>query len=285
MKAIPEEHVQALVDMGFTSSEAEVYLFLLTDSPASGYRIAKAIGRPAAQTYRALEALARKGAVLIAEDKTREWRAVPVERCLANLDRGFQDRRRRAASALRRLPQPADDERVYRLTSRDQVLEQCRTMMSKARQVVLLDLFPLPFQELREDVEALGNKGLALALQLYEKIDMPGATLNVIPADAHGILNRWPGQGINLVVDGREYLSALLTRDGRGVQVAFWSANRYLAAMQHNGLSCEISLSLLVGKVRKGTAVSDLGKTLDLFEPFLLTKSPAMDAINLPEQE
>lgn len=271
--------------MGFTAAEAESYLFLLGESPASGYRIAQAVGRPAAQTYRTLEALARKGAVLIAEGKTREWRAVPVEHCLDNLERGFQDRRRRTARALRRLPRPADDQRVYRLTTRDQVHEQCRIMMSRARKMVLLDIFPRPFQDLREDVEALGKKNLALAIKLYEEVDVPGATLKVIPADAKEVRRRWLGQGINLVVDGREFLSALLTRDGRNVHVAFWSTNSYLAAVHHNGLSCEISLSLLIAGVRQGCATSELGTVIDRCEPFFLTNSPAMDAITVPEPE
>ena len=44
---IPEE-VQALVDLGFTVMEAHIYVFLLSESPATGYRISRAIGKPVA---------------------------------------------------------------------------------------------------------------------------------------------------------------------------------------------------------------------------------------------
>ena len=87
------------------------------------------------------------------------------------------------------------------------------------------------------------------------------------------------------MVDGREFLSALLTRDGRSVHVAFWSTNSYLSAAQHNGLSCEIALSLLIAGVRQGRPSSDLGIVIDRCKPFFLTNSPAMDAITLPEFE
>jgi len=48
---------ELLVPFGFTNLESEIYVFLLGESPATGYRIAQAIGKPAANTYKAIESL------------------------------------------------------------------------------------------------------------------------------------------------------------------------------------------------------------------------------------
>jgi hypothetical protein len=53
-----DKSVQALQDPGFTGLEAQVYVFLLRHAPATGYRISHAIGKPTANTYKALAELA-----------------------------------------------------------------------------------------------------------------------------------------------------------------------------------------------------------------------------------
>ena len=58
---------QALVNMGFTALEAEIYTFIVGEPGVTGYRVAQAIGKPAANTYKSLESLGRKGALVFTE--------------------------------------------------------------------------------------------------------------------------------------------------------------------------------------------------------------------------
>ena len=60
-----KDAAKLLVEFGFTDLEAEIYLFLLGSSPTTGYRVAKGIRKPAANTYKALQTLATKGAILV----------------------------------------------------------------------------------------------------------------------------------------------------------------------------------------------------------------------------
>src|SRR5438105_11642808 len=126
---IPNEGVESLVALGFTALEAEVYIYLLGASPATGYRVAQAIGKPIANTYKAIEALESKGAVIVEHSANRLCRAIPAEELLGQLERRFRDRRSKAARALSELPGSADDDRVYQLRSRDQVYERARSML------------------------------------------------------------------------------------------------------------------------------------------------------------
>jgi len=70
------DSVKALADLGFTNLEAEIYAFLLQESPATGYRIAQAIGKPAANTYKAIQSLEQKGAVIVEAGSSRMCRAI-----------------------------------------------------------------------------------------------------------------------------------------------------------------------------------------------------------------
>ena len=49
--------IDALRELGFTELESRIYIFLLEESPATGYRIAQAIEKPVANTYKAIELL------------------------------------------------------------------------------------------------------------------------------------------------------------------------------------------------------------------------------------
>src|SRR5579872_3418738 len=116
-----EESVQALAALGFTQLEAEVYVFLLGEAPATGYRVAQAIGRLPANTYKALESLQNKGAVIIDEGASRLCRAIPSAELLDLLKRRFAEQEARATRALSEIAPVSHDDRIYQLRSYDQV--------------------------------------------------------------------------------------------------------------------------------------------------------------------
>jgi len=90
----------ALTHFGFTALEAEIYAYLLTDSPVSGYRIAQAIHKPAANTYKALQTLEFKGAVFAEDGTTKQYVPIPKAELLARVTRDFERRRRALVEAL-----------------------------------------------------------------------------------------------------------------------------------------------------------------------------------------
>jgi sugar-specific transcriptional regulator TrmB len=88
------ESAHALTYFGFTALEAEIYAFLLTESPASGYRIAQAIHKPAANTYKALQTLEYKGAVASEDGTTKLFAPTPKAELISRLTRDFERRRK-----------------------------------------------------------------------------------------------------------------------------------------------------------------------------------------------
>src|SRR5690349_17339697 len=115
--------LDSLVSLGFTPLEAEVYVCLVEDSPATGYRIAQTVGRPVAGVYKTIESLANKGSVVLDEGESRQCRAVPPAELLARLEREFLAEKSRAAAGLAKLKPPPDDDRVYQLRTVAQVEE------------------------------------------------------------------------------------------------------------------------------------------------------------------
>ncbi len=260
-----EESIRSLIALGFTELEAEVYTFLLQESPVTGYRVAQAIGKPAANTYKAIETLHTKGAVIVDKGANRLCRAVPVEELLDQLERTFCERRAQAAGALASLHGSADDDdRIYQLQSREQLFARCRIMLNRARKMVVLDIFPLPLEELRQDIEKAAARGVEVALRAYQPVEVAGVDV-AVTSRGQAIMDRYPGQWIIMIVDGREQMLAFLTPDGKGVHQAIWSSSSFLSWVLHSAVSCETALAGIARKLDEGTTVEALQEDLARF--------------------
>jgi hypothetical protein len=241
----------ALTSFGFTELEADVYVFLLRESPATGYRVARAIGKPVANTYKAVESLQHKGAVVVDDGGSRLCRAVPAGELLSRLERSFRKRKKAAARALASLKAAAGDDRVYQLRSVEQVYARCHQMLEECRQVAVLDLFPVPLGELRPALQRAARRGVRVAVKAYQPAEVPGVDVVVGPTGP-AVLGKWPGQWLNAVVDGRQYLVALLSADGAELFQAVWSGSPYLSWVYHSAVAAELVLAAVHRHVQAG---------------------------------
>ena len=233
---------QALTFLGFSEIEALIYCFLLQESPATGYRVSHAIGKPTANTYKAIAALALRGAIIIDDSENRLCRAVPPGELLERLGREFDGFKKTAADALAKIKQAPGDDRVYYLSSVEQVLERARTMLADAKQVALLDLFPKCTPALRGDLEAAARRGVKIAVRCYEPTSIKGVSVVVAPSSER-VLGIWPGQQVSIGVDADQFLHALLSQDVSGVHQALWSSSTLMSCLQYNALFNEIMLT------------------------------------------
>ena len=230
---------KALQGLGFSEIEALVYAFLVGRDSATGYRISHGIGKPTANTYKAVASLARQGAVQAEEGGSGLVRAVPPEELLAGLERRARERREAARAALAERGADVADERVYSLRSPDQVFERARAMLGRAREIVLADLFPGPLEALAGDLSSAAARGVKVVVKVYSRFDVPGVA-EVPEADAARALAGWPGQQLTLAVDAEEHLLALLDGSLGRVHQAVWSRSPFLSCLHHNRVAMEL---------------------------------------------
>jgi sugar-specific transcriptional regulator TrmB len=234
----------ALSALGFSEIEALAYCFLLKESPATAYRVSHGIGKPTANTYKAIASLAAQGAITLDDGESKEYRAVPPEELLARLESGFRGRKQAAADALKGLHQDDADDRVYRLVTVDQVFERARAMLARAEEIVLVDAFMGPLEGIEAAVKAAVKRKVKVVIQGYDDRTVPGAVMlrnNRTPE----VISHWPGQHFTLVADAREHLLALFSQDLSAVHQAVWSHSAFLSCMHHNHLACDFTLTAL----------------------------------------
>jgi sugar-specific transcriptional regulator TrmB len=249
-----QTNLKSLVELGLTALESEVYAYLVANSPASGYKVAKGIAKPAANVYKAIESLQAKGALLVEDSQTRMCRAVPAAELLAGLERRFKDLRTQAEVELGRLQASPSDQRVYQLQTTEQVMTRFGHVLAGCERVAMLDLFPLAVERLRPEIAEAARRGVAVTIKVYEPVQIPGVRVAVAP-QAPSVLRKWPGQWANGVVDGREYLVAYLSADGATVNQAMWSCSPVLSMIYYQGFIRELAMDAIE---------AELGQTADV---------------------
>ncbi|HET7434746.1 MAG TPA: helix-turn-helix domain-containing protein [Thermoanaerobaculia bacterium] len=264
-----------LTELGLNQLEAEIYTHLLQSEPSTAYRIAQSIGKQTANVYKAVEMLARRGAVMIEEGENRLVRAVPVREFLRHTEREFMARTKTAATMLDALHKPTFDERVYRIESVAETLEKARMMLEHdATRVAVVDAFPKAWRAIAPSVAKAIARGIDVHVQTYEPVTIEGAASHVVAAPGAAVLEYWRSEQLNVVVDGKQNLVAMLSTELDRVYQAFWSQSLYLSTLLHAGLTAEHTLHKLMRMADEKRSPAAIVRALRKHRFFLKNEVP-----------
>lgn len=261
-----------LVALGVPKPEADVYVqlvILAAAGPATGYQVAKAMGKDPTSVYRALEELRKKGCVETVAGRGKQFRPEDPQALLARLEGQISLQAGRARTAFGRLPRTADAGEVYRLATLQQTTRRCQQLLGETRQVALLELVPETFRIVRSELQAAVRRGVAAVIKFHrlpadeERRFLQGATLVAEP-DGETSAGLMPGLILHGVFDCRAHLVTYLdpVRQGDDAQ-AFWTANRLLAYQAHNGLASEITQTAVREGLARGEDAAALAKRIE----------------------
>ena len=216
MDAIP-----IMMSLGFTDLEARAYVALIGADGDTGYAVAKRIGRPTANTYKALASLQEKGAVLVSSGKARRYRAVPVETLVESLGRKFSTDQDRLVNAIEQLDSSAPAPGTYSLETPDQVMYSARKLIASATTRLFIDVTPWVLGNLRESIVVAVESGVETVVKCTDDVVVAGAMVLRESRESTAEL-------ISVVADGNEYLEAVLTGGGAEVLQSVWVVGPHL---------------------------------------------------------
>ncbi|HNW81471.1 MAG TPA: helix-turn-helix domain-containing protein [bacterium] len=243
-----ETIVGKFLKLGFNRLEAEVYITLLKESPLTGYRLAQILNKAAANTYKALESLEKRGAVVAEDSSTvKQYTAIPVSDYMNQIESGFRNDRQFLEESLKDIKYSISGDKIYMLQTFDQVLEKCSRMLENAEYSVIVDAFPSMLRKIIPQLEKAAENGVNIIINAYETVNVRNCRV-IIKSNAKKVLQLWSGDWMNIAVDGREYLITACEKDGR-LQHAIWSNSPYLSFFVFNGFRYEMLFSALSAKI------------------------------------
>jgi len=256
-----ESVIDHLSELGFSGAEAAVYVALLAEPKATGYRIARLAGKPVPNTYKALDALHKKGAIIVDETgRGRTYTALPVSEFCEGMKRRLDTMRVHLEEELKGLAAGEVEGGIFQLNTPDQVYGRARTLLREARSVVLIDIFPEPLEHLRADIEAAAKRGVHVWAMIYLPGEIKGCEVIAPSKKPASHLEIWKADWMNIIVDSREALYSLLKKNGAGVHRAVWIKDPYLAMQAFSGAFHEFAFDrtaelLWSGKTKDEIAV------------------------------
>jgi HTH-type transcriptional regulator, sugar sensing transcriptional regulator len=229
-----DNNTEILLGIGFNRLEAEVYIHMLTHKPSTAYKIGKEINKPTANVYKAIESLAKKGAVIIEDNKNKLCKAVNSNEFLSHYENSIIEKAKSAKKLLSNLNDEIADEKSYSIESVPLVFERFRSMMSRCKTIAVVDAFPKALNLVVVAIEEATKRGVEVYVEAYQPIKIKGAdvTCAIIGEKA---LTHWKSQQLNLIIDGEEHLIALMDDNLETVKQATWSSNNYMSCILHAG--------------------------------------------------
>lgn len=264
-----KQMLEALGRLGLTALEAEVYAYLARESPATGYRIAQAVGRPVGNIYKAVESLEQKGAVLVGEDgENRLVRAVPAGELVGRLEREFRGACEAAVAGLGAAAEDEEpDDLLYRIVDLGAFVERCRGVIRGAEELVLVSACPALVEMLKPELAEAAGRGVAVAVKVYQPAVIPGVEVVEDPRGMAAV-EAGPGQWIEMTADGREFIQGLLDHEGRELHLGQWTQNPMTNWMVFTGRYADIALAAVRVQLRRGASIAEIEKYLEGFKRF-----------------
>jgi len=228
-----QRQIRLLENLGFSSPEANAYLALMGEPGSTGYRIAQITGKPVPNTYKTLDNLEKRGAIISDHSgKSRLFSAVPIEEFIDSMVRDLEISRSQLKKELADLQVPPPEEGIYRLQNVQQVYSKAENMIASAETSLLIDIDPIPLKQLQPSIDAAFARGLKPLLHVHsDSMDKQIDGCEVV----NSCKLDWPGEWLVVHADGREYLIAVITPDEHRVLQAVWSRNAFIAPLIFHG--------------------------------------------------
>jgi len=280
--------LETLHDLGLSRLEAEIYVHVVTHPPMAASRAAQDLGHPSADVDKAVESLALRGAVIVEDGDDRVVRAAPIDDFFRRSEQALLGRMRAAQELLTRLQPHPFDERVYRLETVGDVLGKCRQMLERhSTNVAVVDAFPAALAEILPSIRKAVQRGIEVYVEAYEEIEIEGAHVAIAPG-LSTLQARWGSQQLNVVIDGRQHVAALLSNDLSVVFQAVWTESRYLSLLMHGGRMCEHTVMRLTASFERGEPEPERRRLIEE-HPFLMRRDVPgqreLLARHLPQEE
>lgn len=156
-----------LSELGFTEYEAKVYLALLREHPATGYRLGKRSGVPRSMVYEALGRLRARGAVLETEEgKATLYRPLPPDALLERIKQDHQQLVEELEKGLGALYERDEEQRLWSVRGDASVLSYALRMVREAETELMLVLADRELEELRDEIQLCCEQGVEVCAVL-----------------------------------------------------------------------------------------------------------------------
>ena len=205
--------IEEMKHLGFTGAEAQIYIFLLQHSHATGYEVSKGTGLPRANTYQALETLVTKERITVVSSDPVRYVAVPPALLLRSIQEETQQRCHEVERQLAILEKPDGVGHFWELHEYSKIEVRLIELINVAQHRIAASLWAEDLERLSEPLRAAHDRGCTVILNLFGEATADFATVY----HHEGPEKVVSGHVVALAIDFQEALVASLDAPATGV--------------------------------------------------------------------
>jgi hypothetical protein len=164
------------------------------------------------------------------------------------------------ATAIRQAtlpPMPEPDDRLYRVTSRDQAMQRASEMLARAERFVIVNATPGPADAIGAWLKDTASRGVRVAMKSFAGTGIPGVDVRLDPRGEKALRSA-PGEWLIMTADGRDILAALFEHANGQLHAGYWTQNPLLAWTLFSGMSADFVLADVRGALALGESAEQI---------------------------
>ena len=221
--------IDNLMEIGFNSYEAKVYLALLKKYPVTGYEVSKLADIPQSRAYDTLKAL--ENSQIVMSSKTKPVTYTPI-----NPKELTKRYKRKVSSTLdfldKKLPSVKEDytEPIHTVSGTNSIREKLIEIIKNAKKEIYLEIWSQDFKYIENNLLDAYNRGLEIKIVGYDDFDcMFGTFFQHI--SLREIENTIGGRTVYITVDEEEGLFGRIDSKRKDNITSLWTKNRDIALL------------------------------------------------------
>ena len=214
--------IKILSRLDVPGNAAKIYLFLLKNGPATGYRITKVSGVNSGVVYRELERLKSENLVFQLGVNQKKYEAINGNGLIEILKRQNKSEESLLEKSLKELLKGSDTLISVKITEYDDLIYEVQKEILSAKEEILIRVWSDEFVRIEKQLRKAEAKGINIQLLSFTPLNKPIGRTFSYNIDAKAFKENWK-RGLALAVDnkkiivgnkiGRSPIQGLITND------------------------------------------------------------------------
>ncbi|MDN3697345.1 TrmB family transcriptional regulator [Vibrio clamense] len=235
------ELVTKLMDFGFTKTDALVYINLLKNGRASGYKIAKEISLSRSSVYSSIDNLYKNGYIFMSEGETKEYEAKSPELIFSQIEKKTVENINVLKTELSKMMLQEEKEFVYNVSGFENLIQKAKEMINQAHLEIYLNTdFHLSLFE-KELCDAV-ERGVRIIVFSFNRIQAPHEKIELYSRSQNDELE-YPSHRFMCVVD----MKLAIMFSHREETLGLYANNRLMVKMIAEHIHSDIYLMAYEG--------------------------------------
>lgn len=239
------ELVTKLMDFGFTKTDALVYINLLKNGRASGYKIAKEISLSRSSVYSSIDTLYSNGYIFLSDGDTKEYEAKSPDLIFSQIEKNTLENISILKKELSKMMLPEEKEFVYNVIGYDNVIQKARELIGQAELEIYLNTdFHLSL--FKDEICAAIERGVRVIGFSFNRIETPHPDVELY-SRFDDEEKEYPSHRFMLVIDMKQGLIFSHREETKGL----YTNNRLMIKMTAEHIHNDIYLTAYQAQANK----------------------------------